>query len=1150
MASQTVNFLPPSYITTLTTTVTSMSGSIAAIQADNAVQASQINSMSGSISSLNSAVTSMSGSIAVLNTRTVTISVTGSFNAISNYTYSYNLVPITSGSAIVNCILPSSPLDGDKVTLIDGTYNGGWGNTFYSCRVVPATGTRILGDAAPVTTTWGGLFNYRGKSISFVYNASLLAWIGTASNRTVENGAILNRADDPLTGWWVTLGSAISNSILGPYIFHDATQYPILQTAYQGFDRENFYNNVSITNTLYIMTGGSTSSPYSTTYVRIQGSSTIGGPETSFGGNPVRTLYFPSSNFTYLVQATDHTLSKRANDLGSDINIMKRLPNNINLLPTADELSAGGEFINRSPLGPIEMFTQATKMVNCGAGFLNNNIQGFGPKYYTRKQMISDILSPQGVTFSVPVVAVRKSHVYTGANLYPTFQTPYTGGSTQLTDICCAFTNYNTPGSNVTLSGFTGGWSVCNGYYPNGVSCIAYGTCKENDGRCQDYIYNGGAYDVSGRVFTSRNATGTSLAHVNRFFLIKDTSSISDSYIVTTGPYKNYGVDFGEPVASVNHRVYSDMPYNEWHAALLAVMQYAFTDGRTHIRIRAYFANPQGQLISDWTTLSSSISTMSNRLQWGNYAAVDCTYTNVNTLWGSAGFSGANYSLINNLGEINNPYQISDYYNNYVLANNSIALNSNLALPLLNYCETGTLHNLYIGWSGPAPSNTVAQFYSSRFPRKNTANPSATGGSYLVGKLFPFISPFTTGAYANLYSNPSTPDTTTWIPAYGNGVANNRGQLNFAVGKLRSELCDGKTVFYIRMSDIFGWSVGNIFGSVGGIGWTALAPPGYTGPSGYTSNPQFGGFASEQSVYSAVTKWMNSFPRAGGGTGPDAIIIDIRSNGGGGNIHGWHDMFGADRQAPVLNWTWKDDGFSPKVNNHFSQTGPNAFWSPTHSSYTYGSAVSTNLPNTNQIAGQYLPSLVEQNFGSDAVIKNCNIVLLDSSAASSYGEWFPSQFFGNLGDRNLGNGVKVNIIGEKTYGNYGSSTSRNLYDGIQPTNSRRFNLSSFAGLNSDFNNGGLVTTIQTGPLRGNILAERNPAFNYINATTGPDRLVGSASTGAIPSDCSIPVYDMGFLNPPSGSYYISQSRPTPVLSDASTWRDVLLEQSIKQAIYM
>ena len=96
----------------------------------------------------------------------------------------------------------------------------------------------------------------------------------------------------------------------------------------------------------------------------------------------------------------------------------------------------------------------------------------------------------------------------------------YTGGSTRLTDICCAFTNYNTPGSNITISGFTGPWAVLNGYWPNGVSCHAFGTDKENSGRT-DFLYSTTGTSTSlkaAKVFTE-SATGSALGWINRFMM-------------------------------------------------------------------------------------------------------------------------------------------------------------------------------------------------------------------------------------------------------------------------------------------------------------------------------------------------------------------------------------------------------------------------------------------------------------------------------------------------------------------------------------------------------------------------------------------------------------------------------------------------------
>ena len=127
MSSQTVNFLPPSYIADFST---------------------------GFQSSLNS----LSGSVATLNQKSTTISVTGSFAASSNFTYAMNLpfiaynylgtVPsapytgagvtfatYTGTQTAVNITFPSSPVDGDFITLIDSGRQ--WGNVFYNININP-----------------------------------------------------------------------------------------------------------------------------------------------------------------------------------------------------------------------------------------------------------------------------------------------------------------------------------------------------------------------------------------------------------------------------------------------------------------------------------------------------------------------------------------------------------------------------------------------------------------------------------------------------------------------------------------------------------------------------------------------------------------------------------------------------------------------------------------------------------------------------------------------------------------------------------------------------------------------------------------------------------------------------------------------------
>ena len=246
---QTVNFLPPSYITTLTTTVTSLSGSVASLNSTTV-------SLSGSVASLNATTVSLSGSVGILQQNVTAISVTGSFNAQSNCTYQYNLAWKKSGSATITCTLPSSPADGAKIVLIDGKNTNGWGNIYYSCRVSAAA--PISGDAFALVGSYADLFKYRGKMMTFVYNASSASWISQASNNTNQvDGNNLNKSDDPLTGWWECLTKFpglidIANTFFwGTYAYIDATRYPIRYQLYDGNTPDRVYNNVVSTINFY-----------------------------------------------------------------------------------------------------------------------------------------------------------------------------------------------------------------------------------------------------------------------------------------------------------------------------------------------------------------------------------------------------------------------------------------------------------------------------------------------------------------------------------------------------------------------------------------------------------------------------------------------------------------------------------------------------------------------------------------------------------------------------------------------------------------------------------------------------------------------------------------------------------------------------------
>lgn len=1151
--SQTVNFLPPSYITTLTTTVTSMSGSIASIQA-------QTTSLSGSVASLNSSVTSMSGSVSVLTTRSTVLTSTGSFTALANCTYQY-LLPIRwSGSLTVSCTLPASPADGDFVELVDSSdILQGWGNTSYSCRVL-AQGTSIIkGDCAYYyPNAFGDLFNYRGMTVRFVYNASLNAWLGSAKGNSIS------KPDEPYSGWWERITRAAvqggtNGSTKSNYVKIDATRYPILFEEYEGNSKETLMKQVSTPAlTFFEATGASSSNPYGKVLARISTSYpfyyTSTGPTLTFTSSTPYFIYFVGASYDYIgINAATPITSKSYGKNTYAVSVFRRI--NISQNKSRDEPidfnaidNVGGEFLNDSLYDPVFMFKKLMKQGENMQCAMNSNFNSYSVNdYYIRKQYINDILSAQGVTFSVPIELVRKSHVFTGANLYPSTNPAYTGGSTMLTDICCAFSQYCAPGSNVTLSGFSGSWAGMNGYYPNGVSAFSWQTNKENAGR-MDFLYGNALTYTSlraERVFTG-SATGTALSWVNRFMLLKDTSD--PSYLAeTTGAYKGYAAKptIGDtPTASVVHRVYSGMPLNEWIAVCQATIKYLFNHG-VHMAWNAYFNTVQGQIPSDWTQLSSS-NTFSQRIRpkGGEFSGQTPLLRSFYSAYYNDGRQVTSLNRLNSA--INDPYQATDFINNYVLGPGAQTLTDNTVIPLLNYCETGTVKNLYFAYAGGAPTTPVQRFYATS---RNLDNPSITGGTTIVGGLFPWRLANTTGAYPTIYTNPAAPTGTIWNLA---GSSTN----DFIIGKVRSELVGGKTVMYIRMSSYGTWV------TAAGAQYSDFTPSNYTGPSDLSSNPWFGSYGANEQVFSVIGKYMNSFSGATGAPGPDGIILDQRANGGGGTARELVMCFGADRYVPIRDTNLIDDGYTPAFLGQKFATGANAYWTPKDgaSGRTYWTPDDTDF-KFYQYYQKVRPSQMELNFGpntpyivdgisrtgANSVVKNCNIVVLGDEAAGSAAENFPLLFFGDNGDKNLGNGVRANIIGERTNGSFGFQPGATEI--TRPKNSLRFNLSTFPSYAFD-SSSTFFSANPSGPTRGKGDGYEDPTFNTNNAPTGPNPLVGTSGQVGLPNDFSLPVYDLGLLAPPSGTYYISQSRPLPSTSDPRSWRDIWFEQSLKQAQYM
>lgn len=1104
MATQTVNFIPPDAINALTSTIFTLS--------------------TGATSQV----------------------VTTSFTAESNFTYEYNLPTKQTGAAVtITCTLPLSPSNGQTIRLFDNSNPlNGWGNTFYSCKV-SGNGREIKGDCAALSGQVGDLFLYRGMTMIFVYLASSNVWVGQSQ------GNPMIKSSDPFTGWWERMNRSSVTGIRGRYFYLDATRYPITADYYDGMNKEFFMKTASTSQgTYYELTGASPSNPYQRTLASIVGSRVFGGPETTYSVTSNANFFgFPSSSFDYLINYTGYipkgTIATTPGLVGVFRRVTQTPSNNRVIANDFHQIDTqGGEFINQSFSDPVFMFRKIMSEFE-QTSYLNSNItNNLAPDYYTRHQFYDDLQSPAGVTFSCPVALVRKSHVFSGIGLVDSLtgnNTPsYTGGSTRLTDICCHFTHYVGPGANITLSGFENSWTGLNGYYPNGVSCHAWQINKENSRR-MDYFYSGPA-TASSRIITG-SSTGSALQWANRFMLLKDTSD--PSYLAeTTGAWRGYGINIGSnPNVSVNYRLYKAMPPNEFIGLFFAACKYLYPYC-IHQRPNAQMADVFGRMPTEWSALSST-ATFASRLRAKGGEFAPCTPI-LNSFYQRLDqkANGQAYSLNALGGAINDPYQVTDFIRNRILLNMPVtnsALSRILAIPFINYCETGTLKNMYLAYTGTAPVTLTQQAYATARNLRNSSNTGVIGGTQIVARLFDFVNPFTTGAYAPYFIGNARPDPTVWRLS-GDGTE------KFVIGKLRSDLCGGKTIIYIRISEQFSWHDADYDLNGNGMGgqFKDFAPPGFTGPASLTSNPFFGIYAAQLGYFAEVAKYINSFTGSTGAAGPDAIIIDTRTSSGGSFPYAFLHMFGSDRAWQTTNGFWQDDGYSSKLFPVVG-TGTNGYWTPSPASgRTYPSLDDSGFFGT-EYTKLIRPSLMEQNFGPNSIIKNCNIVVMATECNESMAEQIPTLFYGANGDRNLGNGVRVNIIGDRTPGFGGGSFP--AFNVTIPPVSRRFPLTTFLNYSVDavFSP---VFNSETGPLAGRLPIEDILTWSANNAPTGPNALVPIAPVEALPNNHSITYYDLGFLAPPSGSYYIAQSRPTPSTTDTNSWRDSWLEQGIRQAIYM
>ena len=147
-------------------------------------------------------------------------------------------------------------------------------------------------------------------------------------------------------------------------------------------------------------------------------------------------------------------------------------------------------------------------------------------------------------------------------------------------------------------------------------------------------------------------------------------------------------------------------------------------------------------------------------------------------------------------------------------------------------------------------------------------------------------------------------------------------------------------------------------------------------------------------IYAEAIKYLNSL-------GIDSLVIDIRNN-----IGGWPDWYGefagADRERSVVANNFQGRDFRRPI---FTTDADFDIWGGSDQNNR-----TIHTPIDIPLGSNFFPSAVEAELGSNAVLKNMNIIILTNTTAVSGGDLFPRAFMGDNADGDIGNGVHVYIV--------------------------------------------------------------------------------------------------------------------------------------------
>ena len=1030
---------------------------------------------------------------------------TNSFNAESNTSYNW-----TVDSASQTITLPLTPVNGAYVVITDIDYS--WGNYSPSVDYNGASSKGAAGSSSDLSAFVGG-------ELKFIYSSSNNEWTSWKKPATTDN---------PFHGWWKPIsktqlpsGANADQSVgLEPtasgytipgfnidnmlktftYFYLDCiSNYPQIKLTSYGGTYNEVYEAWKIETSYELLSNDS-----NTVSIAVAG---IYGTESfdplqyflfqnlpTYFASPVFTIQSSNPNILFAGDSTftDPTFTLSVYPQSTFCGLLERMNE-----PPVIRPYNNNEISFPDSQDPIYMFNYYFNILNEKGMYGNTPLNGqedeWYPGYYNQQKILNEYL--QGKTEEYPIHHIIKS---TTSQYQPSMDATM-GNLTGATRIFLGNNHIVTKGSTITISGFSGEWSVLNGTYDNDV--------------IQDYHWNTqstGHFDCD-----PVSLSGSFYNATNSFVLRLDTSSLTG---VSTGPYNGWGVYAGTPMVSVTHHVTSDMTYNNFIAALKACMLESY--GSIGGALAAFFLTnntTSGRISSNWDTTSQNYTRGSGLSGFG----VDR----------SAGTSRFYNRFGSNLGSVAGVPRV--YGDHYDVLNNIVtyitgANTSGWSIPALNYLDPNETYNLYYAFDGDYSTGPVGYFNydigviqqdlgENYYGVQNLSNPNLLGGGMLVF----------TGAKYYGYTGASV-DTNIWIIADYDAVYNPTTNLYYNMnifGLIRSELTNGKKIGYLYL--------GEIDNAVD----TAKGP---------TFNNAFNLFADKEVLSNCPDKTTNGqfalkmlpVMKYFNSQGVDGIILDFKSNPQTDNYYFniTEQFFGGDRL---------------KISTDYFYLATKNQLSPLLNIKDYEYYLNLNQTGSDN----YLhPSFLEspQGYGTGAVYHGsentgARVVLLTSENTSTpvFMSW------GMLGDNldgDIGNNTKVKFLGaSKAY-----NTHRNILPLVIPTPYIEETIRGTSTIG-----GGLAPVTYPAPtiklstgMSGSITLTAMNQINDYTAISEMTSITGAFTNtfgNAFPIDMETRVYpDFGFVENtrprlPGDS---RPQQPDPTVS--GTWRDSWLEASIAE----